>query len=485
MKRQDLTECYLTDDAIMKLLVNRRERTISGVNISRFNETEFIKGGFLRSRHKGKGAPALAPDGTVMTVTTGAHHNGTVVLHGGNPNLPVGSWSVENYQARSDQPGYYAWLSKIKWTGDDALRGGIPLTAINATVTSLPKRAQQTFSEPKENTDDIREEKADSPHPQLNNADDLTKQGQPSNAGDLANQGQQHMTGTHPVTQPQAVPEETPSEYATLSSAYSEITTSSPATPEPSRLGAGHSAVTALELTAIKPVNSEPVALEPTISEPVTSGLAAAEPATSKPIISEAAISDRSASEPANLEPVVPKPVVSGRAASQPVTSEPTASDPAVSEPISSEPAAVESATSELATGSEVSAAPLPVALDPAASEFTISEPATSKTSASAPAATEPTTSELNASKRSASEPAPVESFSSVSIQANITPPVAAESTIAQGQPSTSVRQQSAPPGPTSIISLAPDMKFEAKICTVGSEATVGLGIDTGLIEPL
>lgn len=37
VKRLDLTECHLTDDTIMRLLVNKRERTISGVNISRFN----------------------------------------------------------------------------------------------------------------------------------------------------------------------------------------------------------------------------------------------------------------------------------------------------------------------------------------------------------------------------------------------------------------------------------------------------------------
>lgn len=118
----------------MQLLVNKRERTISGVNISRFNEYEFVKGGFLRSRHKGKGAPALAPDGTVMTVTAGANHNSTIVLHGGNHNLPAGSWSVENYQAKSDHPGYKEWLSKIKWTNADALRSGIPLTSITRYI---------------------------------------------------------------------------------------------------------------------------------------------------------------------------------------------------------------------------------------------------------------------------------------------------------------------------------------------------------------
>ncbi|OBU01370.1 hypothetical protein VE01_00234 [Pseudogymnoascus verrucosus] len=506
IKRVDLKECNLTDDAIMKILVNKSERTITGANIWRFNENVFLKGGYLKSRHKGRGAPALAPDGTVMTVLAGAHRTTKILLHGGDLSLPVGEWTIENYQARSDHPNYNEWLSKIKWTTADALRAGIPLASINATVTIPAKHVQQTPSEPEKNSDALREKKEDSP--QLNNTDGLRNEVQPDNTNDSMNQSQENRTASHSVTPPETPLEETPSEYATLPSTYSEITTLNSATPEPSP-GANRSEVYASEPVAFKPAASESVTSElpiaelapsePTISGPVTSQLitlkpvtpqtatselavskpTVSEPVVSDPAASEPAESDLAASEPATLEPVVSETATSRLSVSKLVSSEPAASDPAASEPIASESTTFESATLELVTSEPVVSKPTVSesgALQPVTPEFTIPEPTTVERSASEPVTTRPTASEpepaaleLVASKRAASEPIPLESFASISIGSKINSPEVPKPSIMQSQAPASVQKQSASPDPA--------------LMKTGPKSTVGLGIDTGSIE--
>ncbi|OBT89278.1 hypothetical protein VE02_02558 [Pseudogymnoascus sp. 03VT05] len=443
IKRLDLKECYFSDDAVMKFLVNKKERTITGVNISRFNEAEFAKGGILRSKHKGRGVPAPAPDGTVMTVLAGYNHATLIVLNGGDNSLIVGSWTIENFQEKSDQPGYNEWLSKAKWTAADALRAGIPLTSINATVTSPAEHVQQTPSEAEKNSDDPREKKADAP--QLN-TNGLTNGVQSNNAGDSMNQGQENITP----------PEKTPSECSTLSSTYSEITASKSTTPEPSRLEADHLEVASSEVSVSEPATSEPViaepaTLEPVISQAATSKIAVSEPAISEPPISEPATSDFTASQPATLEPAA-----SDLAASQPPASEPASSEPIASQLIASDPPGFDPATLELATSEPIvstpsvseSAAPQPVASEPAASKFPVLEAATLKRSASEPATTEPTASEPAALepialKRGASEPTPLESFASTSIESKINSPEASKLSIMHIQQFTPPRQRS------------------------------------------
>lgn len=127
-----MSHCYLTDDAIFKLLVIRREGYTNGKRLSSFNGTKFTKCGTLRSNHKGKGAPALAPDGTVMTVKTGKKQQRTIVLNGGNEKLLVGDWSLENYISRDNYPGFKEWHENQTWTGDDAELAGVPVININS-----------------------------------------------------------------------------------------------------------------------------------------------------------------------------------------------------------------------------------------------------------------------------------------------------------------------------------------------------------------
>ncbi|KFZ03401.1 hypothetical protein V501_09375 [Pseudogymnoascus sp. VKM F-4519 (FW-2642)] len=492
IKRLDLKECDLTDDAIMKILVNKSEKIIAGANIWRFNENVFLKGGYLKSRHKGRGAPALAPDGTVMTVLAGAHRTTKIVLHGGDLNLPVGDWSIENYQARSDHPNYNEWLSKIKWTTADALR------------------------EPEKNSDALREKKEDSP--QLSNTDGLRNEVQPNNTDDSKNQSQENRTHFRSVTPPEPPLEETASESSTLSSTYSEINTSNSATPEPFP-EADRSEVSVSEPVAFKPATSEsgtlelPIAelarSEPTTSEPVTSQLitlkpftaqpatselavskptvsepavsepAVSEPAVSDPAASEPAASDLAASEPATLESLVSETAILHLSASQPVASEPATSGPAASEPIASESTTFESATLKLVTSEPIVSKPTvseSAARQTVTSEFTAPEPATVERSASEPVTTRPRASEpkpsaleLVASKRAASEPIPLESFASISIESKINSPEVPKRNIMQSQALASVQKQSASPGPA--------------LMKIGPKSTVGLGIDTGSIE--
>ncbi|OBT69511.1 hypothetical protein VE03_01146 [Pseudogymnoascus sp. 23342-1-I1] len=463
VKRLDLTKCYLTDDAIMKLLVNKRERTITGINISRFNETEFVKNGFLRSRHKGRGAPALAPDGTVMTVVAGAHHGSTIVLNGGNGSLPAGNWSIENYQAKSDHPGYKEWLSKIKRTNVDALRAGIPLMSINATLTSPPRRVQQIISESEENKDDLQEKKEDSPYPnakgltnevQPSNAEDPKLQGQPNNAKGLTNEvkpsnsedlkshsqlnnaekveneGQKRIPASRSAT-PQDPSEETPSEYATLSSIYSEITTSSPATSEPAHSEAGPSGAATSEAATSNPAASRPVT-----STPAASKTAFAGPAALKPFLSQLGTPDRALSMPATSVPVVSQPATPERALSEPASSEPVITGPATLQPINSQPTTLEPTVSESVT-------PEPVPSDITASEPVL-EPATSGPAASRSVSSKPMNSEPATSRPVFSEPA---AFGSATLGQAISETVVLKPTVSgASQP---VGSESVAPEPT------------------------------------
>jgi hypothetical protein len=467
IKRLDLKECYLSDDAVMKIQINKSEMTITGVNIWRFNDNVFLKGGHLKSKHKGRGAPALAPDGTVMTMLGGTHRTAKIVLNGGDNSLPVGDCFVENYRAMSDHPKYNEWLAKVKWTAADALRAGIPLTSINATVTTLAEHVQQTPSEPEGNSDALQEKKEDSPQP--NNTNGLGNEVQPNNADDSMNQDQENRTPSRSVTPPETPLEETPSEYATLSSTYSEITTSKPTTPEPSPEPATS------EPVIPQPVTSQPITPEFVTSQSATLELAVSEPAALEPIVSEPATSDLAASQT-----VASEPSTSDLAASQTVALEPTTPDTAASalEPTALESSAFESATSGLATSDPLVSKPTvskSTALKPLSSEFTISEvtlersasePVTTKPTASEP---EPTALEPDASMRAASEPIPLESFASISIKSNINFPGAPKPNTTQSQTPASVRKQSASPGPA-LINIRP-------------KSTVGLGIDTGSME--
>jgi hypothetical protein len=331
VKRDNLTEAYLTDDAIMKLLVNKREKTIKGTVISRFNEAEFAKGAILRSKHKGRGAPALAPDGTVMTVVAGTQHNTVIQLNGGNRNLPVGNWSVENYQAMSDHPGYNAWLTGIKRTTGDALRAGIPLTSINATLTGPPRGWQQKSFEPEEHANDLPNKSA-SPElidpklidprltdPALTN---LANKGQHNLTNDFTkpptNKAQERTTTTHPVTPQKPPSEDVPSEYATLPSNHSEITTS----PGSSLSGTDHSETSGLERVGFDRVASISAASELAPLVFASSKSTTPDPVMSEPATSEAII-PKLVSSPAAFEPASP-PVTT----SEPVAPELTASEP-------------------------------------------------------------------------------------------------------------------------------------------------------------
>lgn len=486
VKRLDLSKCYLSDDAIMKFLVNKREKTIRGPNISRFNETEFVKGGFLRSRHKGKGAPALAPDGTVMTVIAGAHHSSHTVLNGGDRSLPVGDWSLENYQAKSDHPGYKEWLVKIKWTSADAMRAGIPLASINATLTTPAKSVQQNPVKSEKNTNELQKKEVDSP--QYNKASILTTKGQLNNIDDLIHQGHERVTPTRLVT-PQEVPQEVPpSEYDTLPSTYSGITTPHLTTPRSSFSGPSQPGVSAsessepvFELTSgptSRSDASQPVNFGSMIAELTTLEPAIPEHATSERIIPEPVASDLATSEPAPLVPVVSGPDTSDLAAFHPVTSSPTTSDSAVSEPSALELTTFESPTSELAVSEPVVSRPIAPGSaysQPVASKFPISESAALKRSTSVPIMAEPAGSKSVCveplpivSRRAASEPTPMGYFPLISIQAEINPPEAPKPYIMQSQVAASVQKQSTSPGPAFLKLI--------------SESTLGLNIDSGLM---
>lgn len=420
VRRDDLTECFLSDDAIMKLLINKREKTIKGTHISKFNEAEFAKHGILKSRHKGRGAPALAPDGTVMTVLAGTQHNTIIQLNGGNRNLPVGNWSVENYQAMKDHPGYNAWLARIKRTTIEAVRAGIPLMSINSTLTGPPRGWQQKSSEPEEQANDLRD-KSGSPElidpklidpgltdPALTN---LANKGQHSLTNDFnkpsTNQAQERTTTDHPVTPQKTPPKDVPSEYATLPSNHSEITIS----PGSSLSEADHSETAGLERLGFEPVASNSAVSEPASSAPASSKSTTPEPAVSKPTIPEAIIpklvSSLAASEPASpplttSEPVTPE-LVASEPATPPTISKPGTPDPATSEPRNSGPTTPEPpisnlAASELVTlGSAVSepATPDLAVLQPVAPESTAPEPIVSEPIVSEPAASKATTTEV------------------------------------------------------------------------------------------
>ncbi|KFY07222.1 hypothetical protein V492_07342 [Pseudogymnoascus sp. VKM F-4246] len=423
VKRLDLKECYLTDDAIMKFLINRREKTIKGKEIFGFNETEFVKGGFLRSRHKGRGAPALAPDGTVMTALAGAHHNSTIVLDGGDRSLLSGSWSIENYQAKSDHPGYNEWLAKIKWTTGDALRAGIPLTSINATLTSPATHVQQNPSAPEEKADELLE-KDDSPQPSI--ADNLTNQGQANNATNFTNQGQEPITPPRSVTPQEALPQDTPSEYATLPPTYSGITISKPTTPEPSHSEADYSegpasGIAASESSVSKPGTSEPIIAESVTSEPITSQSTIAEPLSSVPSVSEPLVTEPTTSAPATSEPDTSGPVASESDIAQSTVSEPAVSEPATSLPTITEPVTQDLAAFEPATVEPVASEPVtlnlstphPVALGPTNSDPVAPEPIVSKHAAIEPTILELETSQATVPQLAAAESAALQHFAS------------------------------------------------------------------------
>lgn len=477
VKRLDLSECYLSDDAILKFLINKREKTIRSANISRFNETEFVKGGFLRSKHKGRGAPALAPDGTVMTVVAGAHHSSTIILNGGDRSLPVGTWSLKNYQAKSDHPGYKEWLSKIKWTSADALRAGIPLTSINATLTAPRRSVQQNPIKLEKNIDELQGKKAGSP--QFNEASGFPVKGQPNNASGLTYQGHGCAPPTRLVTS-QEVP---PSEYATLPSTYSGITTPHLATPRSSFSGPDQPGVAVFGAASPETASSEPVAskrviVEPAISEPATSKPVILRPATSEPTISEPTASDLATSKLPTLVPVS-EPDALGLSAVHPIASGPTASDFAVAEPSAPEITVFESSASKLTTSeSVISRSTLPESRDllPLAAELPVSKSATLERSASEPVIAKPAGSESVGpeslsffSKRAVSELTLMEHFPLIGIQAKINPPEAPKPNIMRSQAPASIRKQSVSPCPAFL-------KF-------GSESTQGLSIDRGSME--
>lgn len=472
VKRLDLTECYLSDDAIMKFLINKREKTIRSANISKFNETEFVKGGFLRSRHKGRGAPALAPDGTVMTVVAGAHHSSTIVLNGGDRSLPVGTWSLENYQAKIDHPGYKEWLAKIKWTSADALRAGIPLTSINATLTAPRRSVQQNPIKSERTIDELQGKKAGSP--QFNEASGFAVKGQPNNASGLTYQGHGCAPPTHLVT-PQEVP---PSEYATLPSTYSGITTPHLTTPRASFSGPGQPRVADSEPASPESAFSDPVVSESATSEPAISKPVISQPAALKPTIFEHTAPDPATSKHATLVPIS-EPDALDLAAFQPVASVPTASYFAVSEPIAPELTVFESPTSELAASDSVVARPTvpePTDLQPGASQLPVSKSTTLERSTSEPIMAKPAGSEsvgpeplLIVSKRAASELTPMEYFPLIGIQAEINPPEAPKPNILQGQAPASIQNQSASACPAFL--------------KLGSESTRRLSVDRSSME--
>lgn len=146
VKRHDFRRCHLSDDAIMKLAINKREKFLHNAAIEVF---ESVSVNSLRAREKRKrrGAPALAPDGTVMSIMIDHKGNDRVVLNGGRTSLRDGGWTVENYHTKSDHPSYRDWLSRIVWTADEAVNKGIPREAINTPLPDMRLVANQNISE--------------------------------------------------------------------------------------------------------------------------------------------------------------------------------------------------------------------------------------------------------------------------------------------------------------------------------------------------
>ncbi|OAF62687.1 hypothetical protein VC83_01149 [Pseudogymnoascus destructans] len=200
----------------MKLLVHKHEGRLRGIHLTIFNETEFLKSDHLRCNHKGKGAPALALDGTAMTTMAGQKYKHLIVLNGGDSTLPIGKWTTKNYRSKSDHPGYEEWLSRIKWTAAEAREDGVPSASINKIMTTLNKSKKKdlnaTLTIPKKSKGKDLSGPEMNENDQEKNADDSRL-----NANEFKNEGYEFMTAT-------------PSESSRLSSARSNCTT-----PEPFR----------------------------------------------------------------------------------------------------------------------------------------------------------------------------------------------------------------------------------------------------------
>ena len=136
---QDLRRVKLSDFVVMALEINRLEKRLSKAEIDVF-ESVYVRGANVRSSRKHEGRPALAPDGTVMSMREVAY------IGNGEHQAELGHWTPLTVK---ECEGYKEWLARIVQTQEDLRKRGIDLAQTNAPLPDKEALAEANAYVPK------------------------------------------------------------------------------------------------------------------------------------------------------------------------------------------------------------------------------------------------------------------------------------------------------------------------------------------------
>lgn len=126
VQQKTLRRVRLSDFAVITLQLNIQNGHLSKAAVDIF-ETVYVQGAKPRSARVHEGRPALAPDGSIMSM------NG--IGYPGGSGLPAGKWTTENVK---DCPGYEEWLAQLVQTEGEMVARGFPVERKNEP---MPNRA--------------------------------------------------------------------------------------------------------------------------------------------------------------------------------------------------------------------------------------------------------------------------------------------------------------------------------------------------------
>lgn len=116
---RDLRRVRLSDFAVVTLQMHIQTCLLSKVAVDIF-ENVYVRGAKIRVTRLHEGRPALAPDGTVMSMGG--------VAYPGSTGQAAGQWNTENVK---DCPGYDIWLAQLTQDEGQMVARGLSLSAKN------------------------------------------------------------------------------------------------------------------------------------------------------------------------------------------------------------------------------------------------------------------------------------------------------------------------------------------------------------------
>jgi len=166
VQQRDLRRVRLSDFAVVALQLNIKNGHISKAAVDLF-ENVYVRGAKPRTTRVHEGRPALAPDGSVMSMNGDAYP--------GASQQPAGKWNIENVH---DCPGYKDWLAKLTQTESEMEASGFPISSKNCPFPSKEDldtaNAYSPNSEPpKATSKKAKTEKASTKSDPIQVADDL------------------------------------------------------------------------------------------------------------------------------------------------------------------------------------------------------------------------------------------------------------------------------------------------------------------------